>query len=62
MGCWVVILGKVDDHPKQLLPGVSFVSKVYAPNSKPVVHFLLVDFGEGYFLLLVVSCDGGKTK
>ena len=32
------------------------------PNFKSVVHFLLVDFGEGYFLLLVVSCDGGKTK
>ena len=31
------------------------------PNFKSVVHFLLVDFGGGY-LLLVVSCDGGKTK
>ena len=30
------------------------------PNFKSVVHFLLVDFGGGY--LLLVSCDGGKTK
>ena len=29
------------------------------PNTKSVVHFLLVDFGGGY---LVVTCDGGKTK
>ena len=36
------------------------------PNFKPVVHFLLVDFGGGYllvtFYLLLVICDGGKTK
>ena len=34
------------------------------PNTKSVVHFLLVDFGEGYLLLLLllVNCDGGKTK
>ena len=32
------------------------------PNFKSAVHFLLVDFGEGYFLLLVVSCDRGKKK
>ena len=34
------------------------------PNFKSVVHFLLVDFGEGcYFLTyLLTSCDGGKTK
>ena len=31
------------------------------PNFKSVVHFLLVDFG-GDYLLLVVTCDGGKTK
>ena len=31
------------------------------PNFKSVLHFLLVDFGGGY-LLLVVICDGGKTK
>ena len=30
------------------------------PNFKSVVHFLLVDFGEGCCYLL--SCDGGKTK
>ena len=30
------------------------------PNFKSVVHFLLVDFGEGYLLLVVVT--GGKTK
>ena len=27
-----------------------------------VYHFLQVDFGGGYLLLLLVSCDGGKTK
>ena len=31
------------------------------PNFKSAVHFLLLDFGEGY-LLLTCSCDGGKTK
>ena len=31
-------------------------------NFMSVVHFLLVDFGEGCYLLLVVSCDGGETK
>ena len=29
------------------------------PNFKSVVHFLLVDFCEGY---LLVTCDRGKTK
>ena len=29
------------------------------PNFKSVVHFLLVDFGEGY---LLVSCDGGQGE
>ena len=39
------------------------------PNFKSVVLFLLVDFGEGYlllvvtcYLLIVTCCDGGKTK
>ena len=31
------------------------------PNFKSVVHFLLVDYGEGY-LLLLVSCDGGEKS
>ena len=31
------------------------------PIFKYVLHFLLIDFGEGY-LLIVVTCDGGKTK
>ena len=26
-------------------PGLNFVSQVYVPNSKSVVHFLMVDFG-----------------
>ena len=38
--------------------GVSFVSSAYVPNTKSVAHFLLVDFGEGY--LLVVT--GGKQS
>ena len=32
----------VGDHPWQLSPGLSFVSKVSVPNSKSVVYFLLV--------------------
>ena len=31
------------------------------PNFKSVVHFLLVDFGR-VKLLVVLTCDGGKTK
>ena len=30
------------------------------PNFKSVVHFLLVDFGEGYLLVVVVT--GGKQS
>ena len=32
------------------------------PNFKSAVQFLLVDFGEGYLLVVVSCCDGGKTK
>ena len=32
------------------------------PNFKSVLHFLLEDFGEGYLLVVVSCCDGGKTK
>ena len=33
------------------------------PNFMSVVHFILVEFGEGYLLLLLLdTCDGGKTK
>ena len=33
------------------------------PNFKFEVHFLLVDFGEGYLLVsYLLTCDGGKTK
>ena len=32
------------------------------PNFKSVVLFLLVDFGEGYLLTYLLTCDGGKTK
>ena len=38
----VTLLGMVGDHPWQFSPGVSFVSDVLSPNSKSVVHFLLV--------------------
>ena len=31
------------------------------PNTKSVVHFLLVDFGEGY-LLVVIVVTGGKQS
>ena len=31
----------------------------YSWYFKSVIHFLMVDFGEGY---LLVSCDGGKAK
>ena len=40
-------------------PVVSFVSSVYVPNTKSVAHLLLVDFGEGKFLLVVT---GGKQS
>ena len=33
---------------------------MYVPNSKFVVHYLLVDFGGGSFSSC--SCDKGKTK
>ena len=33
---------------------------VYVPNSKSVVHFVLVDFGEGSSCSS--CCDRGKTK
>ena len=42
---------------------LDFVSQVYVPNSKSVVHFLLVDFAESLlltYLLLVVA--GGKQS
>ena len=42
MGWQVTLLGMVGEHPWQLSPGVSFVSNVQMPNSKLVVHFLLV--------------------
>ena len=32
------------------------------PNFKSVVHFLMVDFGEGYLLLVVVLVTGGKQS
>ena len=38
----VNIQGMVSDHPWQVSPGVSFVSNVKVPNTKSVVHFLLV--------------------
>ena len=37
--------------------------EVYVPNSKSVVHFVLVDFGEGCSCSCSCSCcDRGKTK
>ena len=38
----MIILVIVGNHPWQLSPGVSFVSKVYVPNFESVVYFLLV--------------------
>ena len=40
-------------------PGLNFVSQVSVPNLKSVVHFLLLDFGEDYLLLVVT---GGKQS
>ena len=42
--------------------GFSFVSSAYVPNTNSVAHFLLVDFGGGYLLLLVIRCDRGKQS
>ena len=36
--------------------GTAPVSYISVPNFKSAVHFLLVDFGEGYLLLVVVIC------
>ena len=46
MGWWVTILGMVEDHPRQILPCVSFVSKVQMPNSKNVVVTILGVVGD----------------
>ena len=43
-------------------PGVSFVSLVYMPNTKSVAHFLLVDFGGGCYVLLLLVVTGGKQS
>ena len=32
------------------------------PNFKSVVHFLLVDFGGGYLLVVVLVVTGGKQS
>ena len=37
------------------------MSSVYVPNSKSVVHFVLVDFG-GCSSCSCCCCDRGKTK
>ena len=44
------------------LPGVSFVSSVYVPNTKSVAYFLLVDFGGGYLLSYLLLVTGGKQS
>ena len=38
------------------------MSKVYVPNSKSVVLFVLVDFGGGSSSSCCCCCDRGKTK
>ena len=38
----MTILGMVGDYPWQLSPSVSFVSNVLVPNSKALLHLLLV--------------------
>ena len=62
LGMWVTILSIDGDHsweygsyPWPLSPGPNVVSLVYVSNSKSVVHFLLVDFGEGCRLLGICS-------
>ena len=37
-----------------------FMSSVYVPNIKSVANFLLVDFGWGCLLLLLLVVTGGK--
>ena len=54
------------DRPGEGGYSVNFVSEVYVPNSKSVVHFLLIDFGGGSSCSCSCSCcsccDRGKTK
>ena len=49
----------VGDHPWHLSPGASFEYQVKVPNSKSVVHFLLVDFGDfgGWVTILGMAGD-----
>ena len=59
LGWWVNNLGMAGDHPGDGGWGLNFVSEVFVPNSKSVVHFILVDFGGG---CSCSSCDRFKTK
>ena len=46
-------------------PGLNFLSQVYVPNSKPVVHFPLVDLGWWVTILWMVGGhpgDGGRPS
>ena len=60
----MTIFGTAGDHPGDGGLGLNFVSYFYVPNSKSVVHFVLVDFGGGSSSssCSCVSCDSGKTK
>ena len=38
------------------------MSYVFVPNSKSVVHFVLVDFGEDVLLVLVLVTGGKQSQ
>ena len=55
-------LGMLGDYPGDGGEGLNIVSYVFVPNSKSVVHFVLVDFGGGSSCSCSSCCDRGKTK
>ena len=46
-------MGIVADHPWKLSPGLNFVDEVEVPNSKSVVHFILVDFNFRWWVTIL---------
>ena len=55
-------LGILGNYPGDGGYGLNIVSYVFVPNSKSVVHFVLVDFGEDVLLLVLVLVTGGKQS
>ena len=54
-------LGILGNYPGDGGYGLNIVSYVFVPNSKSVVHFVLVDFGGGCSCSSCCCCDMGKA-